>query len=157
MARTPRSFVAALAVCLIGIQWSTPAFASDEHASATESSAAAIGVSPDLAAQLDERVSATPFVLGSATRDSLQSFNFSPQIYQGRPVPMRSNRNASIAAMMVGAIASITGAAILVYANRPECNFQPYDSGCGYGTKVVGGAVLSGGIASLLIGAFTWR
>jgi len=149
-----RSIVAVLTVCLIAVQLSTTAFASDERATSVESAPA--GVAADLAQNV-EHIPSTSLVLGDATLESVRSLDFSPQIYQGRPVPMRSNRNASIAAMMVGAIASITGAAILVYANRPECEFQPYTSGCGYGTKVVGGAVLSGGIASLLIGAFTWR
>jgi hypothetical protein len=36
----------------------------------------------------------------------------------------------------VGAVASITGAAILVYANRPECATNQLAGGCGYGTKV---------------------
>jgi hypothetical protein len=30
-------------------------------------------------------------------------------------------------------------------------------NGCNYGTKVVGGAVLSAGIVGLLVGALTWR
>jgi hypothetical protein len=60
--------------------------------------------------------------------------------------------------MVLGAAASITGGAILVYANRPECGTtNRMASGCGYGTKVVGGAVLSAGIVGLLIGALTWR
>jgi hypothetical protein len=54
-------------------------------------------------------------------------------------------------------MASITGASVLIYANRPECEWNRYGTGCGYGTKVVGGAVLTGGIAGLLIGALTWR
>ena len=53
-------------------------------------------------------------------------------------------------------LATITGAAILVYANRPECRYHEFGSGCGYGTKVVGGAVLSGGVVGLTIGALTW-
>jgi len=59
--------------------------------------------------------------------------------------------------MFVGAAAAIVGTALLVYANRPECNIAPTAGGCGYGAKVVGGAVLSGGIAGLAIGALTWR
>jgi tetrahydromethanopterin S-methyltransferase subunit C len=59
--------------------------------------------------------------------------------------------------VVLGAVASITGAALLVYANRPECRTNELASGCGYGTKVVGGAVLSGGLVSLVVGALTWR
>jgi uncharacterized membrane protein YjjB (DUF3815 family) len=66
-------------------------------------------------------------------------------------------RDGSIAALMIGSVVAITGAAILVYANRPECDTRQFAGGCGYGTKVVGGAVLSGGIVSLVAGALTWR
>jgi hypothetical protein len=59
--------------------------------------------------------------------------------------------------MVAGAAASITGAAVLVYANRPECGSNQVASGCGYGTKVVGGAVLTAGIVALVAGALMWR
>jgi hypothetical protein len=84
-----------------------------------------------------------------------QSSAFAGQIYQGRPY--RMGRDGSIAAIMIGAVAAITGAAILVYANRPECDTHQFAGGCGYGTKVVGGAVLSGGVVGLFVGALTWR
>lgn len=77
------------------------------------------------------------------------------QIYQGRPY--RMSRDGSIAALMLGAVAAIAGTAVLVYANRPECTTNQLAGGCGYGTKVVGGAVLSGGVVGLFIGALTWR
>jgi hypothetical protein len=67
------------------------------------------------------------------------------------------SRNGSIAALMIGAVAAITGAAILVYGNRPECATNQFAGGCGYGTKVVGGAVLTGGVVGLFVGALTWR
>jgi hypothetical protein len=70
----------------------------------------------------------------------------------------RGRRNgAAQAAIVVGAVAAIAGAALLVYANRPECNTSPSANACGYGTKVVGGAVLTGGIVSVVAGALTWR
>jgi hypothetical protein len=75
--------------------------------------------------------------------------------YRGRG---RGGRNgAAQAAVVLGAVASIAGAAVLVYANRPECSANQMATGCGYGTKVVGGAVLSAGIVGLLVGALTWR
>jgi len=74
--------------------------------------------------------------------------------YRGRG---RGRRNGSAAALILGAAASIAGGAILVYANRPECSTNQMAAGCGYGTKVVGGAVLSAGIVGLLVGALTWR
>jgi len=67
-------------------------------------------------------------------------------------------RNGTAAAIIaLGAVAAITGAAVLVYANRPECTNNQVASGCGYGTKVVGGAVLSGGIVGMVAGALAWR
>lgn len=67
------------------------------------------------------------------------------------------NNGAAMAAMLLGAAGAIAGSAVLVYANRPECSANPNLSGCGYGTKVVGGAVLSAGLVGVLVGALTWR
>jgi hypothetical protein len=69
----------------------------------------------------------------------------------------RGRSDAARGEIIFGAVASIAGAAVLVYANRPECNTNQMASGCGYGTKVIGGAVLSAGLVTLLIGAVTWR
>lgn len=70
----------------------------------------------------------------------------------------KGGRNGAIAAIALGAVASIAGGAILVYANRPECRTTNHmANGCSYGTKVVGGAVLSAGIVGLLVGASIWR
>ena len=88
----------------------------------------------------------------------------SGQVVQGQPYPYPypypappyHRHDGSIAALMIGAAAAITGTAVLVYANRPECTFAPYAGGCGYGTKVVGGAVLAGGVVGLFVGALTW-
>jgi hypothetical protein len=46
---------------------------------------------------------------------------------------------------------------MLVYANRPECSVNARASGCAYGNKVAGAAVLSAGIVALVVGALTWR
>ena len=69
----------------------------------------------------------------------------------------RGGRDGAVAAIILGAAATIAGTAVLVYANRPECSTNQMAGGCGYGTKVIGGAVLSAGIIGLLIGAITWR
>ena len=74
--------------------------------------------------------------------------------YRGRG---RGRRDGAAAALVLGTVASIAGAAILVYANRPECSTNQTLNGCGYGTKVVGGAVLSAGVVGLVAGAVTWR
>jgi hypothetical protein len=76
--------------------------------------------------------------------------------YGGRRSRWDDNRAAQ-AAIIIGGVASIAGAAILVYANRPECRANQFANGCGYGSKVVGGAVLSGGLVSITLGAVTWR
>jgi hypothetical protein len=67
------------------------------------------------------------------------------------------HNDAAQVAIILGTIGAITGAALLVYANRPECNAFPNAGGCGYGTKVTGGAILAGGIASITIGAVSWH
>jgi hypothetical protein len=67
------------------------------------------------------------------------------------------DRSGAAAAIIIGAAATIAGTAVLVYANRPECSINPGADGCGYGTKVVGGSVLAGGVVGLLVGAATWR
>lgn len=76
--------------------------------------------------------------------------------YRGRRSRWNDNRAAQTA-IILGGVASIAGAAILVYANRPECRTNQFANGCGYGSKVVGGAVLSGGLVSITLGAVTWR
>lgn len=74
--------------------------------------------------------------------------------YRGRG----SGRNdGARAAIFLGAVGVIAGTAVLVYTNRPECSVSARANGCGYGTKVAGGAVLSAGLVGLLIGALTWR
>jgi hypothetical protein len=61
------------------------------------------------------------------------------------------------AALVLGAVGTIAGAAVLVYANRPACSTNQNANGCGYGTKVVGGAVLAAGIFGFVVAALTWR
>jgi hypothetical protein len=80
---------------------------------------------------------------------------FEQPIYVGRP-PHHHNEGAA-AAIFLGAAGAIAGTAVLVYANRPECGVNPYAGGCGYGTKVTGGAVLAAGVVGLVVGAALWR
>jgi hypothetical protein len=67
------------------------------------------------------------------------------------------DNGAAQAAIIIGAAAAIAGTAILVYANRPDCGNRAEPDGCGYGTKVVGGSLIAGGMVSLVVGAATWR
>jgi hypothetical protein len=75
--------------------------------------------------------------------------------YRGRG--SRGGRDGSATAIILGAAATIAGTAVLVYANRPECSTNQAANGCGYGTRVIGGAVLAGGIVGLVVGAASWR
>lgn len=75
----------------------------------------------------------------------------------GRRGRGRDRNDGARTAIILGSVAAVAGAAVLVYANRPECRADRSASGCGYGTKVVGGAVLAGGAVSLAAGALTWR
>jgi len=68
------------------------------------------------------------------------------------------HNGAAQAAIILGSAAAIAGTALLVYANRPECS-GPLNlpSGCGYGTKVVGGSLLAGGLVAITVGAVSWH
>jgi hypothetical protein len=141
-----------LILCLIGTQLSGRLFASDEEQTT-------IG---GLHFTLDDQTlgSAPAGVTAPVSRSVFKAA--SPEFgsfaqrerYRGR----RGRRHdAATAALILGAVGTITGSALLVYANRPECRANQYAGGCGYGTKVVGGAVLSAGAVGLVIGALTWR
>jgi hypothetical protein len=95
---------------------------------------------------------ATPF--GMAGSQPIRATTFAQRgWYRGR-----GRRNgAAQAEMVLGAVAAITGAAVLTYANRPECGVNALADGCSYGTKVVGTAVTAAGLVTFLTGAFTWR
>jgi hypothetical protein len=112
----------------------------------------------------DEELAASRPLARSTAQVWQDTFNFIPAEsgpaaqrggYGGRG--SRGEHNGAAAAVILGAAAAIAGTAVLVYANRPECSMNQAAGGCGYGTKVVGGAVLSAGIVGLLVGAATWR
>jgi len=141
---------------------SAPAISIGEHPAAPDVSSTSLPPMGYSRFSLPESLVENPSLVGIAngahrtfTITPMPSSAFAGQIYQGRPY--RMSRDGSIAALMLGAVAAITGTALLVYANRPECTTNQLAGGCGYGTKVVGGAVLSGGVAGLFIGALTWR
>ncbi|MEP7310797.1 MAG: hypothetical protein ABJA98_35310 [Acidobacteriota bacterium] len=167
MVRTHRlSTIGALMVCMVAAQWNGPLFASaGEGIDGTRTAATDVSsVAPTFLESSRLTSSGAAIALGAKARSHgifdvppAESSIFAAQIYRGQPRRLRRERDGSIAAIVIGAVASITGAAILVYANRPECSSHPVATGCGYGTKVVGGAVLSGGIVGLTIGALTWR
>jgi len=69
----------------------------------------------------------------------------------------RGRNDGARTAIILGSVAAVAGAAVLVYANRPECGADHSATSCGYGAKVLGGAVLAGGAVSIAAGALTWR
>ena len=171
MARRDRlTITAAVVVCLLGSRAST-LLASDEFPANEATSVSAqpstsvdttsLQTPPPSVAAVDViTIPARPLAAyASGSRMPLRfgavPDAFAAQVYRGRPI-RGYNRDGSIAAMIIGAAAAITGASLLIYANRPECDTRPYAGACGYGTKVIGGAVLSGGLVSLTIGALTW-
>jgi hypothetical protein len=167
MSRTsPRLTTAALIVCLLGTQLSGTALASEETtptspeiALAAQSSAQTPYVSAPSSSIPPSRLMLSDVAIASAVAriDSQEPLSFAQWgRSRGRGGRWGDNR-ASQAAIILGGIASITGAALLIYANRPDCSVDRSAQGCGYGTKVVGGAVLTGGLVGLVAGAVTWR
>jgi hypothetical protein len=141
------STTGALIVCLMGT-WSGTLFASQDER-------------PSIAAPLSATSVATAseqpshLVISDRIFDSVETEPFAQRRgYRGRG----NGRNGpAAAAIVIGAAASIAGGAVLVYANRPECSANHAATGCGYGSKVTGTAVLSAGIVSLIVGALSWR
>jgi hypothetical protein len=165
MVRTHRfSITGAVIVCLVSSLGNGTLFASDEHPAGGPAPAAApVSLMERSQLTFDADGLASNPSLGPLALDSHRTFDSGPaqssafagQVYAGRPY--RMNHDGSIAALMIGSVVAIAGAAVLIYANRPECDINRFAGGCGYGTKVVGGAVLSGGMVGIVVGALTWR
>jgi hypothetical protein len=140
----------AVILCLVGTQWSTLFAAEPAAPIAASSTFSSLGLTSDAPlGYLAPGAREIPTLMAAAPSA------FAGQIYRGRPI--RANNDGSVAAMIFGAAATITGTALLIYANRPDCSAAPYAGGCGYGMKVIGGSVLAGGIAGLMVGALTWK
>ena len=151
----------ALSVCLIGSGWGDTVFA-DEPLAAAVVSLPAVNVSPT---QQLSATSGSRLAIGEHTLQAMAVPERTSRLLQSASLAQRRGyggygrrRNgASQAEMILGAAAAITGAALLTYANRPECSVNALADGCSYGTKVVGTAVTAGGIVTFLTGALTWR
>jgi hypothetical protein len=179
MANTHRSWISAVVMLsFVSLQTNAALCASENESSSTDTPASQSLADSTTPAQLTASGGSAPTIDVSSTSlppaghldltlpasfvSTQRSFAITPapsrafagQIYQGRPY--RMNHDGSIAALMIGAVTAIAGTALLVYANRPECTTNQLAGGCGYGTKVVGGAVLSAGVVGVVIGAVTW-
>jgi hypothetical protein len=152
----------AFVVCLIATQWSGTLFASQEDrpSNATPSEVQrSTGEPPRLV--FNESVFAENPSFGLPSPQLLATPMFASSEFEGLGqrggYRGRSRNGAATAAIVLGSAAAIGGGAVLVYANRPECSVNLAASGCGYGTKVAGTAVLSAGIVALIVGALSWR
>jgi hypothetical protein len=151
MRRSYRASMAVLIASLIAIE-STTLFASDpERAASAAQSPLTFHGQPLTAISLHR----DDLAITGATVPSASEPNAYTQ-FGGFRRGRRRNAGAATA-IFLGAAGAIAGTAVLVYANRPECNANPTLGGCGYGTKVAGGAVLSAGLVGIMIGALTWR
>jgi hypothetical protein len=163
MARTHRvPTTAALIVCLMGTPWTGTLFASDEKGGGAGGTSASSVVERSRFALSEEGLAAIAPVEtagGQVLRSGFRPVEFGSFAQRGRyrGRGSRGGNGGSQAAIVFGAVASVAGGALLVYANRPECRTNERATGCGYGYKVVGGAVLSAGVVSLVAGALIWR
>jgi hypothetical protein len=152
----------ALSVCLVASGWGDTVFADEPQADRAVASVPAINLS---ATQQFSSNPGSRLVVGEHTLHAMAVPEIASQPLQVTSLAQRRGyggygrrRNgASQAEMILGAAAAITGAALLTYANRPECSVNALADGCSYGTKVVGTAVTAGGIVTFLTGALTWR
>jgi len=142
------STIAVVFVCLLGTQ-STYAtgFASDENAASGATRPAPPTVTVPLETHPRLVIDSSRFTLADESSAFAQRWGF-----LGR----RRNDGARTA-IVLGTLAAITGTALLVYANRPECSRNASADACGYGTKVLGGAVLTAGAVGIVAGTISWR
>jgi hypothetical protein len=149
MGRSNRtSAIAVLLVCVLGTQLTgVTVFASDEESA----SGATRPAGPAVTAPLETH---PRLVIPSRFTLEDESSTFAQRRGGFRGGGRNEGARASI---VVGTLAAIAGAALLVYANRPECSTSASANACGYGTKVIGGAVLTAGAVGIVAGTVSWR
>jgi hypothetical protein len=149
MGRSNRtSTTAVLFVCLLSTQWTyATVFASDEEAA----SGATRSARPTVTVPFETH----PRLVIDSSRFTLA--DESSTFAQRRGFPGRGRNEGARTAIVAGTLAAIAGAALLVYANRPECSRNASADACGYGTKVIGGAVLTAGAVGIVVGTVSWR
>ena len=149
MGRSHRmSTTAVLLTCVLGTQWpAATVFASGEEAASGATRPAPPAATAPLEAQPRLVIDPSHFTLADESNAFAQRRGF-----RGR-----GRNQGSRTAIVVGTLAAITGAALLVYANRPECRSNGSADACSYGTKVIGGAVLTAGAVGIVAGTVSWR
>jgi len=154
MPRTHASWTARLLIlCLIGALSDATVFAAGQQPSSNEGARATSAV-------FAPQIQLAPAQLQSDHKFLPDEFGSSEQRRRGGGGYGRGGgrrNDAAAAEMVLGGIAAIAGTAVLVYANRPDCSRDRVADGCGYGTKVVGGSLLAGGVVIFSVGALTWR
>jgi hypothetical protein len=170
MAKTRRNpAIVVLMVCLASSPWTDTLFAKGDDG-ATPPAIVSVSSTAPQEAQLLSPGHVGSFVFGEQTLRAMSlplpslittnsAVDTSESFAQRRGgYRSRGRRNgAAQAEMVIGAVAAIAGAAVLTYANRPECSANNRADGCGYGTKVVGTAVTTAGVVTFLTGALSWR
>jgi len=155
MTTTYRATFAALMACILVVECTSTLLASESEHAATPASSGLTFEGKPLIAFTPLIANEPPAVTGSMLGAPVDSRAFGQW---GRGYRRGRGRNAAAAtAIFLGAAGTIAGTALLVYAARPECGGNPELGGCGYGTKVLGGAVLSAGLVGVMVGALTWR
>jgi hypothetical protein len=173
MARTDRlSTTAAVIACFVLIlSAGATLFASEEESSPRAAASAPLAVNSPferdgqpvrLRFSLDDGIFTTPAPLEGRAPAWQRTLTLSPAesgafAQRGRFWGRGGRNQGARTALVLGTLATITGAALLVYANRPECGTNETAYACGYGTKVVGGAVLSAGLVGIVAGTVSWR
>jgi hypothetical protein len=142
------STTAVVLVCVLGAHWTgATVFASGEEA--------ASGATPPARPTVTVPLEMHPRLVIDLSRFTLA--DESSAFAQRRGYRGRGGNEGARTAIVVGTLAAITGAALLVYANRPECSRDAAANACGYGTKVIGGAVLTAGAVGIVAGTISWR
>jgi hypothetical protein len=146
-----RRFPAAVAliVCLVGTEWPAPVLASEPQPNATTSSGGLL-----VGEQTRRAMELSPAT--ATAMNGSQNIGTSAFAQWGRYRGRGRRHNVAQAEMVLGAVATIAGAAVLTYANRPECSANARADGCSYGTKVVGASVAAAGLVTFVTGALTW-
>jgi len=161
MVRTRRAVTAVLVACLSGAPLSGTVAASEPAPPASP------GNGPSIQVDRPTTTSHSPFVLSDemlrrsliesdAREAGVPAAAYGQWGYHGSRHHHGHDNGAAQAAIILGSAAAIAGTAVLIYANRPECDAFVHSNDC-YGEKVAGGSLLAGGIVSLVLGASLWH